>query len=83
MATIVIDGLEADVEDRLHRRAKRHGRSVEAEARDILRAAADKEEVGEIGLGTRIANRFAGIGLRPGEELERLPFEEPRDPFEK
>jgi plasmid stability protein len=63
MAQLVVRGVEDDVKARLRRRAKRHGRSMEEEVRHILRNAV-KEDVRERrGLGTRIAARFAKIGL--------------------
>ncbi|MGC8519811.1 MAG: FitA-like ribbon-helix-helix domain-containing protein [Steroidobacteraceae bacterium] len=40
MAQIIVRQLDDDVKARLQRRADRHGRSMEAEVRDILRAAA-------------------------------------------
>jgi plasmid stability protein len=72
MARITIRKLDDDLEERLRRRAARNGRSLEAELREILRDAvatekADRDDVDKIGLGTRIARRFAGIGFRPGE----------------
>lgn len=36
MATITVRGLDERVRDALQRRARRHGRSMEAEARQIL-----------------------------------------------
>ena len=36
MAQLVVRNLPEDVKERLKRRAKRHGRSLEAEVRDIL-----------------------------------------------
>ncbi|MCX0271226.1 toxin-antitoxin system [Nocardia zapadnayensis] len=39
MASITIRDLDRDVKERLRRRAAVHGRSMEAEARDILAAA--------------------------------------------
>ena len=79
MAQILVRNLEDDVKARLQRRAKRHGHSTEAEVRDILRNAVRGEGArgGELGLGSRIAERFRGLGLKAGD-LERLPPEEPR-----
>jgi plasmid stability protein len=56
---------------RLQRRAKKHGRSVEAEVRDILRDAVRRDNRPEAreGFGTRFASYFKGIGLREGEEI--------------
>lgn len=72
MAQLVVRNLEEDIKERLQKRAKRHGRSMEEEVRDILRDAVKKEGQPAEGLGTRIANRFRGLGL---EE----PFPELRD----
>ena len=63
MAQIVVRNLEQTVKTRLQRRAKRNGRSMEAEVRDILRAAANEKESAKPGLGTRIAALFEGTGL--------------------
>jgi len=71
MAQLVVRNLEQSVKTRLQRRAKRHGHSMEEEVRDILRNAlktGDVEE--EVGLGTKIQRRFAGIGFRDGEIRE-------------
>lgn len=81
MATILVRNVEDAVCDRLLQRARLHGRSMEAELRDILRGAvegldlqgAGQGGVREPGLGTRAAARFKGIGLREGEELETPP----------
>ena len=40
MAQLVVRDLDDEVKNRLQLRAKRHGRSMEAEVRDILCAAA-------------------------------------------
>ena len=65
MAQLLVRNLDDEVKKRLQRRAARHGRSTEEEVREILRAAADRDEPGPSGpgLGTRIAQRFAGLGL--------------------
>lgn len=64
MAQLLVRNLESDVKARLKRRAERHGRSMEEEARRILRDAVNVEGVGRGGLGSRIARRFAGWRLR-------------------
>jgi plasmid stability protein len=69
MAQLVVRNLDDDVKAKLQRRAKRHGRSTEEEVRDILRDAVTNDESEQVGLGTRIAARFARIGLREGEEI--------------
>lgn len=39
MATLLVRNLEPDIVDELRRRAARHGRSAEAEHRELLRSA--------------------------------------------
>ncbi|MGH9445611.1 MAG: FitA-like ribbon-helix-helix domain-containing protein [Terriglobia bacterium] len=63
MAQIIVRQLEDEVKARLQRRADRHGHSMEAEVRDILRAAAKDNGRPTGGLGSRIAERFRGRGL--------------------
>lgn len=63
MAQLVVRNLEDDVKAKLQLRARRHGRSTEEEVRVILRAATNEESTPELGLGSRIAAMFAGIGL--------------------
>jgi len=79
MAQLVVRNLEDSVKTRLQRRARRNGRSMEEEVRDILRAAVHKEEdAPEGGLGTEIAKIFAGHGLdSPIEELRGYTIEPP------
>lgn len=74
-ATLTIRGLDEQTHARLRIEAARHGRSMEAEVRAILRACF-ATPVPERGLGTRVHERFAGLG---GIDLE-LPArsEQPR-----
>jgi plasmid stability protein len=62
MAQIVVRKLEEGVKTRLQRRARRNGRSMEEEVRDILRNAAHEPEKPSGGLGTEIAKLFKGKG---------------------
>jgi plasmid stability protein len=63
MAQLVVRNLDEDIKAKLQQRARRHGRSMEEEVRDILREAV-KGEGGDLQpLGTRLKARFAGIGL--------------------
>jgi len=62
MAQLVVRNIEAAVKSRLQRRARRNGRSMEEEVRDILRNAAHEGEKPAVGLGTQIANLFRGKG---------------------
>jgi plasmid stability protein len=70
MAQLLVRNLENQLKARLQRRAKRHGRSMEEEARDILRNALRDEETPAAGLGTEIAALFRSTGLQ--EEISEL-----------
>ena len=63
MAQFVVRNLEDGVKDRLRRRARRNGRSMEEEVRDILRSAVNEVDAPSGGLGTEIATLFAGTGI--------------------
>lgn len=64
MGQLLIRKLEESLKQDLKRRAARHGRSMEEEVRTILRDALKAEHAPREGLGTRIARRFAGTGLK-------------------
>ncbi|MGC2110160.1 MAG: hypothetical protein WA655_11635 [Candidatus Korobacteraceae bacterium] len=72
MAQFVVRSIESTVKQRLQRRAARNGRSMEEEVREILRSAVREEEPAG-GLGTKIAARFARIGLN--SDIPELRFE--------
>ena len=63
MAQLVVRNLEEAVKARLRRRANRHGHSMEAEVRDILRNAVKSESRTAMPLGSRIRSRFARLSL--------------------
>jgi antitoxin FitA len=71
MAQILVRNLEDQLKVRLQRRAKRHGHSMEAEAREILRNALKEEQAPAVGFGTASVALFSGqgIGLKEGEEI--------------
>jgi plasmid stability protein len=71
MAQILVRNLEDQVKGRLQHRAKRHGRSMEEEAREILRNALKEEEAPRRRLVSEIVALFQGqgIGLKEGEEI--------------
>lgn len=81
MGQLVVRNLENAVKTRLQRRAKRHGRSMEEEVRDILRNAANEETTPPGGLGTEISSLFAKVGLKSdipelrGNEIKPASFE--------
>jgi plasmid stability protein len=70
MAQLLVRNLEEQLKTRLQRRARRHGRSMEEEARDILRHALRNEETPAGGLGSEIAALFREKGLE--EEIPEL-----------
>ncbi|MSO92189.1 MAG: toxin-antitoxin system [Rhodospirillales bacterium] len=78
MAQLIVRKLEDSVKALLTRRARRHGRSLEAEVRAILRVAARDDDGPPVRLGSRIAGRFAGKGL--GTEIEELRGQRVRPP---
>ncbi|MDA8069678.1 MAG: plasmid stabilization protein [Actinomycetota bacterium] len=76
MSTLTVRNLDEDLKTRLRVRAAQNGRSMEAEAREILRTSLATQP--RSGLGTMIHKRFAGLGLHdlefpPREELPRAP----------
>lgn len=75
MSSITVRNLPAEVHRALRARAARHGRSAEAEIREILESAVKPE--GRIKLGSRLAE----IGRRARlTDKEFACFEQVRDP---
>ncbi|MGD0732450.1 MAG: plasmid stabilization protein [Terracidiphilus sp.] len=73
MATLTIRNLDENVKRRLQVRAALNGRSMEAEAREVLANLARQpleKPAGDGGLGTAIHNLFAPLG---GVELQIPP----------
>jgi antitoxin FitA len=62
MGTLTIRNLEDPLKRRLRLRAAARNRSMEEEARQILRAALQEPAVLTLGLGARIHARFTGLG---------------------
>lgn len=71
MAQLIVRKLDEEVKRWLRERASRRGHSMEEEVREILRVAALADPPSaEAPLGSRIASRFAGLGLtEPFAEL--------------
>jgi plasmid stability protein len=70
MAQLIVRQLDEDVKLALQRRAKAHDRSTEEEVREILRAAVRTGLPAPARLGSAIASRFRGHGLR--EDITEL-----------
>lgn len=77
MASITIRNLDDGLKRRLRIRAAEHGRSMEEEAREILRKAIGKAAVPE-NLGEAIHRRFAALG---GVDLDLPPREPMPEPL--
>ena len=77
MASITIRKLEETTKRKLKVRAAMHGRSMEQEAREILKGALRATANKPVNLAEAIRRRFAPLG---GVELEPLPRESMRDP---
>jgi plasmid stability protein len=76
MAQLLVRHLDDDVKAKLQLRARRHGHSTEEEVREILRNAVKEEGGTQAPLGSRLAARFAGLGLK--EDIPELRGEEAR-----
>ncbi|HVT15964.1 MAG TPA: toxin-antitoxin system [Thermoanaerobaculia bacterium] len=70
MGQLVVRRLDDEVKVKLQRLARRHGRSTEEEVREILRNAVRNEGGARAPLGSRLAARFTGVGLR--EDIPEL-----------
>jgi antitoxin FitA len=63
MGQLIVRKIEDAVKARLQQRAKRHGRSMEEEVRDILRNVVNEDEAPVGGLGTEISSLFSKVAL--------------------
>lgn len=77
MATITVRNLEEELKRRLRIRAAEHGKSMEEEVRDILRAALEQEPVTGKDIVSIIRAHVEPLG---GIELELPPREPIREP---
>lgn len=79
MASITIRNLDEPLKARLRVQAAVHGRSMEEEARDILRTVLSREPSQPVNLAVAIRKRFAPLGGVELPELVREPMREPPD----
>jgi plasmid stability protein len=77
MASITIRNLDDGLKSRLRVQAAIHGRSMEDEARDILRSVLSRHPQPATNLADTIHARFAALG---GVDLPLLPREQLREP---
>ena len=76
MATLTIRQLDEKTKTRLRVRAAHHGRSMEAEAREILRSALRASPAGKQNLSEAVRRRFAEFG---GLQLQLPPRDAARE----
>jgi antitoxin FitA len=79
MTSITIRNLDEPLKRRLRVQAAMHGRSMEDEARNILRGALNQESVQPANLAVAIRARFAPLGGVELPEAPRDPLREPPD----
>ena len=79
MAVMTIRNIDDAIKKRLRVRAAINGRSMEDEARDILRSALSTDEPRLRNLGEAIHARFGALG---GVDLAALPRDEIRPPVD-
>ena len=77
MASITVRNLDDGLKRRLRIRAAENGRSMEQEAREILKAALEDEAAPDRNLATAIHELFRPFG---GVELEIPPRQPMREP---
>jgi antitoxin FitA len=78
VAQILVRNLDETTKAGLQRRARRNGRSMEAEVREILRGAVLNRKKPQGGLGSEIVALFSGQGIgleKPIEELRGFTVE--------
>jgi len=71
MAQILVRNIDDRTKERLQRRAKRNGRSMEAEVREILRGALRQKEP-KGGLGSEMVALFSGSGVYLDEPIPEI-----------
>lgn len=79
MAVMTIRNIDDVIKKRLRVRAAVNGRSMEDEARDILRSALSTDDLRPRNLGQAIHERFAALG---GVDLPDVPREAIRQPVD-
>jgi len=72
MAQILVRNVETQLKTRLQRRAKRNGRSMEAEVREILRDTLKEEATQKVGFGTASVALFSGSGITLDEPIPEI-----------
>ncbi len=79
MASMTIRNVDENLKRRLRMQAAAHGRSMEEEARDILRSALSTNASRSGNLANAIRARFAPLGGAELSLAQREPMREPVD----
>lgn len=79
MASILVRQLDESIKARLKSRASRHGRSMEEEARAILKEALSTADERSPNIADEIHRRFAALGGIDLPEVPREPIRRPPD----
>lgn len=77
MTNITIQNFDDDLKNRLQKRAEYYGRSLEEEAKEILRAVLTENVEKPLNLALAIERRFADFGNFELPTISREPLREP------
>jgi len=77
MSNITIQNFDDDLKNRLQKRAKYYGRSLEEEAKEILRSVLTENPPEALNLALAISRRFAHFGDFELPTIARDPLGEP------
>jgi plasmid stability protein len=72
MAQLLIRNLSESTKTYIRRRAKRNGRSMEAEVREILVNMEHKDKTPQYGLGSEMVAMFSGSGVYLDEPIKEF-----------
>ncbi len=76
MSSIIIENFDDDLIVKLQKRAEYSGRSLEAEAKEILRAVLIENEENSLNLAAKIKERFCDFGDFEIPIISRYPLRE-------
>ncbi|MGA9382829.1 MAG: plasmid stability protein [Phormidium sp.] len=77
MNSITIENFDDELKNRLQKQAEYHGRSLEEEAKEILRTVLTKNTENPLNLASAIERRFANFGDFELPTITREPLREP------
>lgn len=77
MSNITLENFDDDLKNRLQKRAEYYGRSLEEEAKEILRTVLIENTLEPLNLALAIERRFAHFGEFELPTITREPLREP------